>query len=464
MTRLTLQSRITVSMIIATVALISIFTLIQVNSQLKTLTQQNILKAKFGAILTKNTLENTLAAAQDTQQQPKALSDALTGLKQNGLIEGADIINNNGQIITSTNKYLRNSKLSPREQSAVNLLFKSGLNTKQYQTQIDKQKKVILQYLPINQAICILPTSENPLEQAPAIEKTIIPYVVKVSYHLGNINEALKDVYIPCALIAVIIILVNIILSIILSKIIIGPLNILNSASKEISSGKLELRINLPTGDEIEEVANTFNDMTVALVKMKERAENANPLTKLPGNNVIHEEIEKRLQDKRKFVVVYSDLDNFKAFNDKYGIGAGDVAIKLTAQVMQESLKLGSPDDFLGHEGGDDFVLLTVPEKAEAVTKYITVEFDKRIRALYTKEDLGRGYIAAKSREGELKQFPIMTLSLAGVSNINRPLTSYGEITNICASVKKVAKKTPGSVFVLDKMPEDLHQPNEASH
>lgn len=187
---------------------------------------------------------------------------------------------------------------------------------------------------------------------------------------------------------------------------------------------------------------------------MKERAENASPLTKLPGNNVIHEEIEKRIADKKKFVVVYSDLDNFKAFNDKYGIGAGDQAIKLTAAVMQEGLKKGGLDDFLGHEGGDDFVLLTTPDKAEAVTCYITSDFDKRIRALYNKEDLERGYIVSKSREGEIKQFPIMTLSLAGVSNINQQLTSYGQITNICASVKKVAKKTPGSVFVLDKMPE----------
>ena len=433
MTRLTLQSRITVSMVMITIFLIAVFTFIQLNGQLATITQHNIFRAKLGAMLAKNALENAVLGVPEAEQL-KALDQALNNLKQSSILEKADIINNSYQIVASTDKYARNMKLAAKEQNALKGLFKSNGQKIQNQSQIDKIYKLILQYIPLAQ-------SEN------------VVYVAKISYPLGNINEALKQVYMPCIFIAIVIILANILLSVVLSKTILGPLHILNDATKEIAGGKLELRVNLPTGDEIEEVANTFNDMTVALIHMKERAENANPLTKLPGNNVIHEEIEKRLNDKRKFVVVYSDLDNFKAFNDKYGIGAGDVAIKLTAEIMHESLKLGSPDDFMGHEGGDDFVLLTIPEKAKAVTDYITSEFDKKIRALYTKEDLERGFIVAKSREGETKQFPIMTLSLAGVSNISRPLSSYGEITNICASVKKVAKKTPGSVFVLDVMP-----------
>jgi len=433
-------------MIPFTVTLIAVFTFLQVNGQLKSLTQQNILEAKFGAVVAKNALEKTLAETPDSRLQSEALAGTLSQLKQTGLIEDAQILNQDGQTVAASDNYLLHSMLSAKEQYAVKALFKFKEQTKQYQSQIDKEKKVILQYMPLT-------------TQA----ESTFAYIVKVSYHLKNIGSTLKAVYLPCIFIAILIIAANILLSIILSKTVIGPLNILNNASKEIAGGKLELRINLPTGDEIEEVANTFNDMAVALMRMKERAENANPLTKLPGNNVIHEEIEKRLADKRKFVVVYSDLDNFKAFNDKYGIGAGDVAIKLTAQIMQDSLKLGSTDDFLGHEGGDDFVLLTVPEKMYDVTNYITAEFDKKIRALYTKEDLERGYIVAKSRDGDIKQFPIMTLSLAGVSNLNRTLTSYGEITNICASVKKVAKKTPGSVFILDRRMEDS-RPDETQH
>ena len=98
---------------------------------------------------------------------------------------------------------------------------------------------------------------------------------------------------------------------------------------------------------------------------MKEKAENANPLTKLPGNIVIQEMVEERIKKDKKFVLIYSDLDNFKAFNDTYGVHAGDKAIMLTADIMREAIAVeGAEDDFIGHEGGDDFLLLTVPERA----------------------------------------------------------------------------------------------------
>jgi diguanylate cyclase (GGDEF)-like protein len=249
----------------------------------------------------------------------------------------------------------------------------------------------------------------------------------------------------------VVVVFVNILLGSILTKTIVKPINVLNEATKAIASGNLKRKVNICTRDEIEELGHTFNYMTDALEKMKDRAENANPLTKLPGNNMIHEAITNRINANRKFVVVYSDLDNFKAFNDKYGIGAGDKAIKMTADIMREALKQGSPDDFLGHEGGDDFVLITTPTNAEKVTNYITQEFDKRVRELYSKEDLAQGFIIAHARDGSVQKFLIMTISLAGVSNEKRGLSSYGEITNICAEVKKKAKALPKSVFVLDK-------------
>jgi len=200
----------------------------------------------------------------------------------------------------------------------------------------------------------------------------------------------------------------------------------------------------------------TFNLMAIDLKKMRQRAENANPLTKLPGNIVIQERVEERISKNEKFTVIYCDLDNFKAFNDKYGIHKGDDAIKLTAEIFKEAVgKNGSADDFIGHEGGDDFILLTAPERADNISSCITTEFDKRIRPLYDNEDLGKGYIEAKARHGdEIIKFPIMTISLAGISNMIRPIASYGEVTNIAAEVKKKAKNMPGSCFVIDQRKE----------
>jgi diguanylate cyclase (GGDEF)-like protein len=253
-------------------------------------------------------------------------------------------------------------------------------------------------------------------------------------------------------IVGILLILINIFLGISLSRLVIGPIKVFNKAAGAIADGSLDLRVKIHTDDELEELAKSFNYMTAELVKMKARAENANPLTKLPGNIVIMEEVERLIKEDKKFTVVYADLDNFKAFNDKYGIHKGDEAITMTGNIFKEAIKnKGNESDFVGHEGGDDFIILTSPESAEAVTDYITHNFDERVKSLYNKEDLDRGHIVAHSREGEVKKFPIMTISLAGVTNQYRPISNYSEITNIVAEVKKKAKNKDGSCFVLDK-------------
>jgi diguanylate cyclase (GGDEF)-like protein len=294
---------------------------------------------------------------------------------------------------------------------------------------------------------------------APIVLDDVPQYVAVLRYSLGNMKQAIRDVGKLCLMVVAGIVAVMIPFCLLFVQSILGPIRVLNEATQDIAAGNLTQKVEIPTQDELGELAETFNEMTAALVAMKARAENANPLTKLPGNNVIHEEIEKRIQAKKKFVAIYSDLDNFKAFNDCYGIGAGDQAIKLTAQIMREALRKGDPSDFLGHEGGDDFILLTTPEKAQEVANHICSEFDRRIRQLYSPEDQKRGYIVSKDREGQIRQFPLMTISLAGVTNAHRELASYAEVTNICAEVKKWAKmqskKEGRSCFVVDRRSAD---------
>ena len=162
-------------------------------------------------------------------------------------------------------------------------------------------------------------------------------------------------------------------------------------------------------------------------------------------------------------MLIYSDLDNFKAFNDKHGVEAGDEAIMLTADIMKEAVaKEGREDDFIGHEGGDDFLLLTVPERAQKLASFITGEFDKRIRSLYAQEELDKGYIEARARDtNEIRKFPIMTISLAGVSNSEKSIVSYAQLTNIAAEIKKAVKKMQGSNFLMDRRTRDLGANNK---
>jgi len=426
------MNRIVTLMIFFTVFFIAGFTAMQLNNQLRSITTHNVYRAKLGGIIARGGLEKIVLQAEEPSVLIASMQREISYFYESGIIESGQVISPDGMIVASTSRYLLGQKAQAKDIGILKAFLKSKNDTKLFRSSVDKKLNLINQYIPL-------------------VSQTTNPFLAKISYSLGNMKDALRQVYIPCVLTAFIVIGGNLFFGFILSKAIVGPIGVLNGATKEIASGKLDLRLEMPTGDEIEELANTFNDMTQALVKMKARAENANPLTKLPGNNVIHENIENRIKENKKFVVVYSDLDNFKAFNDNYGIGAGDKAIKLTSKLMEESLKKGNPDDFLGHEGGDDFVLLTTPEKAEAVASYITSEFDKQIRLLYSKEDLEKGSIIAKARDGTIKEFPIMTISLAGVSNELKSLNSYAEVTNICAEVKKKAKHATGSAFVLDK-------------
>ena len=178
----------------------------------------------------------------------------------------------------------------------------------------------------------------------------------------------------------------------------------------------------------------------------------ANPLTGLPGNIEIQAEMNSCIARGETFAVLYLDLDNFKAYNDVYGFSSGDRAIKLTSDILQDSVSLfGKPGDFIGHIGGDDFVIITCPSNAEMIAQAIIDDFDQKILDLYRKEDVGRGYIITTDRLGNSIEFPIISISIAIVSNSRRKLFSTGQISEVAAEVKKKAKSIQGSVYVQDR-------------
>jgi len=178
----------------------------------------------------------------------------------------------------------------------------------------------------------------------------------------------------------------------------------------------------------------------------------ANPLTKLPGNVSIQKEIESRLAAQLPIAVCYADLDRFKAFNDHYGFERGDQAIQLTAQLLLEAVRgLGNPTDFLGHIGGDDFVLITTPDRAEAICQRVIEQFDATIPRLYDEADRARGYLLHTDRKNQPIQVGFLTISIAVVTNAKRRLTHLGEIAAIGAELKTYAKRFDKSLYVKDK-------------
>ena len=178
----------------------------------------------------------------------------------------------------------------------------------------------------------------------------------------------------------------------------------------------------------------------------------ANPLTTLPGNVSIEKEIEHRLATNQAIAVCYADLDRFKAFNDHYGFERGDQAIRQTAQILLEAVKRsGNSTDFLGHIGGDDFVLITTPDRADAVCQAIIERFDATTPQLYDPEDRARGFLLHTDRQGQAMKVGFLTISIAVVTNVERPLTHLGQIAAIGAELKTYAKRFDKSLYVKDQ-------------
>jgi len=432
--KLTLQNRVTTLLIIFSLLLIGIFTFIQLNNQLNNINRYNSYQANLSSLIVKNNLEAVLRQ-KDPSELPQYIQSNLEALAFTKIISEAVIFDSDGRIIASIDNSLIGNNVSFKELGKFQDLELLGQDNKWSINEIDRIKNRLNIYLPLK---------KSPQEP--------IAFVAKISFSLGNIPEAIADVYRQVIISVILIILVNLLLGYLLSKAVIGPIKVLNEVTKIIASGDLSVRTAINTDDELAEVGSTFNYMASELIKMKERAENANPLTKLPGNLVISEEVERKIQSAERFLVIYCDLDNFKSYNDKYGIAQGDEAIKLTARILKESVEAkGNPGDFIGHEGGDDFILVTSPAKGENMSNYIIGEFSRRIRNLYNAEDLNQGYIISTGRDGSVKKFPIMTISMAGVTNENRPIKNYAEVTNIAAELKKKAKSIEASVFVIDK-------------
>jgi diguanylate cyclase (GGDEF)-like protein len=181
-------------------------------------------------------------------------------------------------------------------------------------------------------------------------------------------------------------------------------------------------------------------------------AANANPLTGLPGNLAIEERLKKLVRGNEPFAVLYIDIDNFKAFNDRYGFEHGDNALRLTSAILNQAIAECSDRhaDFLGHIGGDDFIIISRPEKADALSLAIIARFEREFRSLYAPEDRARGFITLPNRRGVEENFPVATLSIAVVDNVARLFTNYLEIGEIAAQLKKKAKATEGSVYLTD--------------
>ncbi len=178
----------------------------------------------------------------------------------------------------------------------------------------------------------------------------------------------------------------------------------------------------------------------------------ASPLTFLPGNAVIEQIVAARIAGKEPIAVLYVDLNHFKSYNDEYGWLKGDLVIKLLAKAIQNAVAThGTLDDFVGHVGGDDFVVVSMPKCAGPIAQEIINLFDGIVPDYYDAETRKRGYIEAKDRFGRLTRFPLTSVAIAIVTNERRALEHPSQVAAFAAEVKRAVKSHPGSHFAFDR-------------
>ena len=226
----------------------------------------------------------------------------------------------------------------------------------------------------------------------------------------------------------------------------------LQRATHRIAEGNFDYDPQIPQGDEIGELARDFTRMAERLKVLEQNSLDASPLTRLPGNIAIERVLDQRLKSGASFAFCYADLDNFKPFSDHYGYAKGSELLRVTGDLILATVKAqGDAGSFVGHVGGDDFVMVLSTDKAAAVCEAVINSFDAEVCKHFSPEDLARGGIEGCDRYGVHRFFPITTISIAVIICGGDEFASAVDIARACAEVKDTAKETPGSSYLISR-------------
>jgi GGDEF domain-containing protein/CHASE3 domain sensor protein len=237
---------------------------------------------------------------------------------------------------------------------------------------------------------------------------------------------------------------------------IAGAIKKLKYATSMIAEGKFDHRPNIHNKDELGDLARSFVTMAQRLKQLEEMYLDTSPLTRLPGGIAIENVMKKRIAAKAPIAFCLMDIDNFKAYNDHYGYAKGNDVIQATAAIISESVaRYGHDNDFIGHIGGDDYVLITTPDLYPRICQAVIDAFDKTIPGFYDEEDRQRGHILGENRQGQEVKFPLATLSIAIVTNVKRKFKNHLQYGEVAAEMKEHAKTVAGSTFMVDQRGDD---------
>ena len=188
-----------------------------------------------------------------------------------------------------------------------------------------------------------------------------------------------------------------------------------------------------------------------ASIRRSQQLRALNPLSGLPGNVAISNELTRRLETEAGWVCMYCDLDHFKEFNDHYGFTRGDELIVALSRILVSIADATSSDTFVGHVGGDDFVVIVPEIVAEETARASVQQFDRIAPSVYDPEDRARGYIVRTDRRGIELNMPFVTVSIGIVPIARARFADAIAVSRAAAEVKEIAKRRDGSSWAVDR-------------
>lgn len=432
---LSLKQSVFATIVIASAFLIVLFTHLQLSREAYSTSAHQIRETYLSLLLAKEMMETKLAAKPNIPAEE--LASALTTIATKGnLFDHPWVLAKDGSVLYPPDTANPNQDTDQKRIQEILLTF--DLTGQWFRPLPTPQR---------NDSLDVL---------TPLFAPDGIRFFLKTTVTLDNLKSAFLRTYRFVIMMFFMVVGFAVFLAIRVKRKILDPLKVLSARTVEIANGNLDREISIQTGDEIEDLADSFNQMAKQLAIIKNKAEDANPLTHLPGNNVISSEINKRLRTGVQVAVIHADLDRFKIYNDLYGIQRGDEVIKMTADVLKDAVsEKGAPDDLVAHEGGDDFVVVTTPSCLEGVAYEVIQLFNARIGYHYRQEDRERGGILIADRrtnnpvDAHKVQIPLMSISLAAVTNESQSYPTYQTIANALVGMKKKAKGIRGNSFAV---------------
>jgi diguanylate cyclase (GGDEF)-like protein len=165
------------------------------------------------------------------------------------------------------------------------------------------------------------------------------------------------------------------------------------------------------------------------------------PVTGLPSSKLIEDQL-RQIMRRKGWSVLYIGINHINDFNDVYGFVAGDDVLRFTAMLLTEVVdELGTGTDFIGHIGGDDFIIISTPEVSPAIKNRLIQRFNEEVMTFYNFRDRERGYIEVVNGRGDIQKAPLMTLAVGLIHHDTAPFADIREITEVAAEARRRAQQ-----------------------